>query len=77
MVEAILILASFFAGVAFTLLCVHAFGIRLLRVARALNVATQKRPAFEIPLELDKDRVVEVGYAQAVKEEAQRIGRLN
>lgn len=91
MIDMLLIVISFLAGAAVAVLAMHGFGKRLLRVAKLVNEAQNALradsaspassavnvPVFNIPLSLDKDRVVEAGYAQAVREEAQRIGRLN
>jgi hypothetical protein len=76
---ALTVFISYFAGAATVCIIGHALGKRMLRMAKALEEAGQglRKPAFEIPIELDRERVVEVGYAQAIREEAQRIGRLN
>jgi hypothetical protein len=39
--------------------------------------SSPRTPVFEIPVMLDAERVVQVGFRQALHEEAKRIGRLN
>lgn len=86
--EIVVAITSFISGLALGLaagITASAYVIgKGIQAAEAIRRAAAKvRPVqeiareFEIRLELDKDRVVEAGYAQAVREEAARIGRLN